>query len=120
MSAEWPNAYEKQGTLNITTIGRRSGRRHETTIWFAADENGRLFVSTRDERRDWVRNVLKNPSVEVTIAGVTRKMKAIPLTSDEDKEHLAKLYRKKYLAAKLYSLIAPRYRSPLSFELKSE
>ncbi len=85
MSAGWLMGYEKQQTLRITTTGRMSGRKHQTTIWFVVDVNGRLFVSTRDASRDWVRNVLKDASVEVTIADVTRKMKAFPLTSDEDK-----------------------------------
>ena len=86
----------------------------------AADSDRRLFISTRDAKRDWVRNVLKNPSVDVTIAGSTRKTKAFPLTSDEDKQHLAELYRKKYFVVKLYSLVARQYRPPQSFELKPE
>lgn len=119
MSAGWPIGYEKQRTLRITTTGRRSGKKHQTTIWFAVNQNGRLFVSTRDARRDWVRNTLKKASVEVTVAGVTRKMKAFPLSSEEDEEHLGKLYRKKYLSARLFWLIT-RYRPPQSFELQPE
>ncbi len=120
MSENLPRGHEMQRTLAITTVGRKSGRKHQTTIEFAVDENGRLFISTRDARRDWVRNALKNPSVEVTIGGVTRKIKALPLNSDEDKAGLVKLYRKKYLGAKLYGLFFPKYRPPQCFELKPE
>lgn len=120
MSIELPDDYEKQRTLKISTCGRKTGRPHQVTIQFAVDSDGRIFIATRSAQRDWVRNVIKNPSGEVTIAGVTQKMKAFPLTSDDDKQHQTELYRKKYLALKLYSLAAPRYRAPQSFELKPE
>lgn len=53
---------EKGRTLRIATMGRRTGRRHEVTTDFVVDD-GRLFVVTRDPKRDWVRNALKNPLV---------------------------------------------------------
>jgi deazaflavin-dependent oxidoreductase (nitroreductase family) len=67
MHTELPAGFEKKRTLRISTIGRRTGRRHDVTIWFAVDFDGRLFIATGDGRRDWVKNVMKNPSVEVTI-----------------------------------------------------
>jgi deazaflavin-dependent oxidoreductase (nitroreductase family) len=117
---EWPTGFEKKPTMKISTIGRRTGRPHRVTIQFVVDKDWRMFVITANAKRDWVRNVLKNPSVEVTIAAVTRKMKAVPLASDEDQRWLLELYRKKYLVFRLYTLIMPRHRPALSFELKPE
>lgn len=74
MDTEWPVEYEKESRLTISTIGRKTGRRHDVKIWFAVDKDRRLLIATQDTRRDWVRNALKNPSVEVTIGEVTRKM----------------------------------------------
>jgi deazaflavin-dependent oxidoreductase (nitroreductase family) len=107
MNTNWPTGYEKQGTLTISTIGRRTGRKHDTTIWFAVDIDGKLLIATQDKRRDWVRNAMKNPSVEVTIGDVTRKMKVIPLGTDSDKQHVNDLYAKKYLAARFGRLFMP-------------
>jgi deazaflavin-dependent oxidoreductase (nitroreductase family) len=117
MDYGWPIGYEKKQTLTITTIGRRSGKRHDTTIWFAVDDDERVFIWTRDPKRDWVRNVLVNPTVEIRMGGVTRKMTVVPLKSDAEKEHLANLCRKKYLRARIGSLFAPRSQSQ-GFELK--
>ena len=120
MSLEWPIGFEKKPTMKISTIGRRTDRRHQVTIQFVVDKDGRMFIITANAKRDWVRNAIKNPSVDVTIAGVARKMKAVPLASDEDQRWLLELYRKKYLLLRLYSLIMPRHKPAMSFELKPE
>ena len=120
MSVEWPAGFEKKPTMKISTIGRRTGRPHQVTIQFVVDNNGRMFVISANARRDWVRNALKNPSVEVTIATVTKKMKAVPVASDEDVQRLLHLYRSKYFVFRLYTLFSRRHRPALSFELKPE
>jgi len=120
MNMEWPTGFEKKPTMKISTIGRRTGRPHQVTIQFVVDENGMMFITTANAKRDWVRNAIKNPSVEVTIAGVAKKMKAVPLPSHEDQGWLLELYRKKYLVLRLYTLIRPRYKPPSGFELKPE
>jgi deazaflavin-dependent oxidoreductase (nitroreductase family) len=94
MRAEWPVGFERKGTLRISTIGRRTGRRHDVTTWFAVDDDGRFFVATQDTRRDWVKNATKNPSVEVTIGGATRKMEIFPLKTEWDRQHVNDLYAK--------------------------
>ena len=105
MHTEWPAGFEKKGTLKISTIGRRTDRIHDVTTWFAVDDDGRFFVATQDTMRDWVKNVTKNPSVEVTIGGTTRKMKVLPLKTDLDRQYVNDLYAKKYLSARLARLL---------------
>ncbi len=85
------------------------------------DTDGRFYVATRDRRRDWVKNTKRNPSVAVTIHNVTRRMRVVQLKSDAEKDHVASLYRKKYLMARVRGLFT-RGRSPWedAFELKPE
>jgi len=117
MYAEWPAEFEKKGILKISTIGRR----HAVTTWFAVDRDGKPFVATQDTRRDWVRNVMKNPSVELTVAGVARRMKVIPLKTDSERQHVSDLYAKKYLSARLGRLFKPKgFAKYGAFELQSE
>ncbi len=49
---EWPAGFEGEKTLRISTVGRKTGRSHSTTIWFAVGGDGRFYVATRDRRRD--------------------------------------------------------------------
>jgi len=55
MRAGWAAGFEKKGTLKISTIGRRTGRRHDVTTWFVVDSDGRLFVATQDMKRAGLR-----------------------------------------------------------------
>ena len=121
MQLVWSAGFEKKGTLKISTIGRRTGRKHDVTIWFAADNDGRPFIATADTGRDWVKNAMKNPSVEVAIGGTTRRMKVLPLRTDSDKQYVNDLYAKKYLSARLGRLLKPKgFARYGAFELQPE
>jgi deazaflavin-dependent oxidoreductase (nitroreductase family) len=52
----------------LTTMGRVSGRPHEIEIWFGLRNNALYLLSGGGEKSDWVKNLLKNPSVTVRIA----------------------------------------------------
>jgi deazaflavin-dependent oxidoreductase (nitroreductase family) len=53
-------ALERDRTIDITTIGRRSGqpRRIETWSYYV---DGRVYLSGSPGRRDWYANLLANP-----------------------------------------------------------
>ena len=55
----------------LETIGRVSGRPHEVEMWFAAGADGWIYMlAGKRERRDWVKNLRRNPSVRVQVGGV--------------------------------------------------
>ena len=47
----------------LTTTGRLSGRPHEIEIWFAIREGSLYLLSGGGEGSDWVKNLIKHPSV---------------------------------------------------------
>jgi deazaflavin-dependent oxidoreductase (nitroreductase family) len=57
----------KEEYCYLTTIGRVTGRPHEIEIWFGL-QNNTLYLLSGSETSDWVRNLLKNPTVTVRIA----------------------------------------------------
>jgi len=52
----------------LTTTGRVSGHPHEIEIWFGINDNILYLLSGGGDKSDWVKNLLKNPSVTVRIA----------------------------------------------------
>ena len=61
----------------FTTKGRVSGRPHEIEIWFGVHDSTLYLLSGGGEGADWVKNLLKEPSVTVrirehTFTGVAR------------------------------------------------
>lgn len=116
----WPLGYEREKTLKISTIGRKTGRTHTKTVQFAVDQTGRFFVATKDSGRDWVKNAKKNPLVSVKVRNATRSMRAVPLSAESDKDYVRRLYRRKYFMIKLLELLGQSRSSKYgAFELIS-
>jgi deazaflavin-dependent oxidoreductase (nitroreductase family) len=79
----------------LTTTGRVTGKPHDIEIWFGA-QNGGIYLMAGDHKSDWVKNLLKDPSVTVRIAryhftGTAR------LVTDEQEETIAR-----YMLAEKY------------------
>jgi len=64
----------------LTTIGRTSGQSRQTmlTVPYEWDDNLALVASNGGDTREphWCQNIRRNPDVEVTIKGNSRKMRA--------------------------------------------
>jgi deazaflavin-dependent oxidoreductase (nitroreductase family) len=54
------NALNQDDTIDITTIGRKSGRPQRIEIWFKR-VNGRTYITGTPGRRDWYANLTANP-----------------------------------------------------------
>lgn len=80
----------------LTTTGRRTGRPHTVEIWAAAHA-GRLYVlSGRGERADWVRNLVKDPAVQVRVGDETRAGVARVVRDPEEDRLARRLLAAKY------------------------
>jgi deazaflavin-dependent oxidoreductase (nitroreductase family) len=80
----------------VITTGRVSGRPHEIEIWFGLNGDTLFLLSGGGDQSDWVKNMLKTPSVTVRIAkhtftGVARIVK------DEREDKMAR-----YMLAEKY------------------
>jgi deazaflavin-dependent oxidoreductase (nitroreductase family) len=51
-------------TIDITTTGRRSGEPRRIEIWML-DVDGRFFITGTPGRRDWLANLMQQPSLVV-------------------------------------------------------
>ena len=52
----------------LTTTGRVTGNPHEIEIWFVIHDKTLHLLAGGKHESDWVKNLLKNPSVTVRIA----------------------------------------------------
>ena len=91
-----------RSTLQLTTIGRKTGKRHTVTTWFLVDGET-VYLATLKMKRDWPRNVMKNGEVELDIAGEVFKGRAKLIDDAKRLEHVKTLLAKKYWAAWLGS-----------------
>jgi deazaflavin-dependent oxidoreductase (nitroreductase family) len=87
LTPEVVKALDKDLTVDITTIGRRSGRPRRIEIWFHR-VNGRFYITGIPGRRDWYANVLANRSFTFHLkesAKADLPATARPVTDPEEK-----------------------------------
>ncbi len=91
-------------TLQLTTLGRKTGKRHTVTVWFLVDGDTVYLVTLR-LKRDWPRNVMKNGSVELDIGGKVFKGHAKRIVEAKRLAHVKALLNQKHWAAWLGSWV---------------
>lgn len=90
-------------TLELTTLGRKSGQPRTATIWFVYDA-GQLFVqSGRDGKTDWYLNLLEDPAVTVKIGERSMPGRARPVENAAETARVHQLFKQKYLSARVMS-----------------
>jgi deazaflavin-dependent oxidoreductase (nitroreductase family) len=82
-------------TLTLTHYGRKSGKPHDVTIWFAA-EGDKVYLGTANVNRQWVRNVQKTPGVKLLIGSEKFDGTARFLSNATEHEHTMAMVRRKY------------------------
>ena len=60
MDKQIVEALDRDDTIDITTIGRKSGQPRRIEIWFRR-VNGRTYITGTPGTRDWYANMLANP-----------------------------------------------------------
>lgn len=66
-------------TIDLTTIGRRSGDPRRIEIWWF-QVNGRFVITGTPGRRDWLANVRSSPEVTVHVGGQDLPGRAFEIT----------------------------------------
>lgn len=56
---------DRHSVIDLTTVGRVSGRPHTIEIWFAHRNSTIYLLSGGGTRSDWVRNLINTPEVRV-------------------------------------------------------
>ena len=82
-------------TTRLTHYGRKTGKPHEVTIWFALDRN-KLYIGTANVSRQWVRNVQKTQHVKLRIGEEQFEGSARFLTDRNEHEQAMAAIRRKY------------------------
>lgn len=85
-----PETWPDEPYAYLTTIGRRTGKRHRIEIWFAVHESRVYLMSGGRDRSDWVRNVMANGQVRFEVGGETYAGTARVVSVEEDDDRLAR------------------------------
>lgn len=91
--------------VGVTTLGRRSGRRHTVPLWFfAPSETGPLYLWHCHGRTDWVANLRASGTLTLDFGAGPLPARATRVLGEESDRARAGFHRK-YLGARLFQLL---------------
>jgi deazaflavin-dependent oxidoreductase (nitroreductase family) len=82
--------------INISVIGRKSGRTISNPVWFVLDGDKLYLLPVQGSDTQWYKNVLKNPSIQIEAGGTKAEFKAILVTDAKQVAPVVEKFRKKY------------------------
>ena len=94
-----------ESTLEITTIGRKSGKPRTKPIWFIYDQGSLYIQSGKDGKTHWYRNLQKTPQMRLKIGQLVLTGKAHFVTDTAEIEKVHDLFRSKYSLARVAGFV---------------
>jgi deazaflavin-dependent oxidoreductase (nitroreductase family) len=85
--------------INITVTGRKSGHDISNPVWFVLDENKLYLLPVQGSDTQWFKNVLKKPSLRVSVRGAQSEFQAVPITDAKRVSSVVEKFREKYGAS---------------------
>jgi len=85
--------------INISVIGRKSGRTISNPVWFVLDEDKLYLLPVQGSTTQWYKNVLKNPSLRIGAGSVEAEFKVVPVADAPRVASVVEKFREKYGAS---------------------
>ena len=82
--------------INITVMGRKSGRAITNPVWFVLEEDKLYLLPVSGSDTQWYKNVLSNPSIRIDAGSAKGEFKAVPITDAKQVSSVAEKFRAKY------------------------
>jgi hypothetical protein len=95
------DALKKRKQINITVIGRRSGRAIKIPVWFVAEEDTLFLLPVNGSHTPVVPNLQKNRAITVEAGGAGRELRARLLKTKPAVRKVIERFREKYTAAEI-------------------
>jgi deazaflavin-dependent oxidoreductase (nitroreductase family) len=89
----------KSSEITITVTGRKSGRPISVPVWFVSEDDKLYLVPVQGSDSQWYKNVLHNPSLQITAGGTEAEFKAAPITEAKQVSSVVDKFRAKYGAS---------------------
>ena len=68
--------------IDLTVRGRKSGKDLSRPVWFVQEDDKLYLLPVQGSDTNWYRNVLKNPSVKISVKGQELRGSVKTITDD--------------------------------------
>jgi hypothetical protein len=106
-SSEIQKTLDSSEELQISVIGRKSGREFSTPVWFVREGKTVFLLPVRGSKNQWYRNVFKSKRMKISSGKVSLDLSAKPITESKAITLIVDKFRKKHGAGdvkKYYSV----------------
>jgi deazaflavin-dependent oxidoreductase (nitroreductase family) len=101
----------------LVTRGRKTGRAHEATVWFAR-EDGAIWLRT-DHGADWYRNLQRDPRCRIRLGTAELAAVSEPIADEAAAlRRVVELFRAKYGVEWVSDWYVERGRAPVRLRLE--
>ena len=90
------NALEESNEVDLTVVGRRSGKESTRPVWFVRAEGKVQLVPVHGTDSDWYRNVEAAPKVRLGAAGREVEATATPVDDARRVSSIVDAFKAKY------------------------
>ena len=88
--------FDTSNEIDLTVRGRNSGQDISRPVWFVHEDDKLYLLPVQGSDTNWYRNVLKNPTVKISVHGQEINGKAKTITNDNKVKEIIEKFRSKY------------------------
>ena len=94
--ADVMEALERTSEVELTTIGRVSGREVTVPVWFVREDERLYLLPVQGSDSHWYKNVVKTPTIRLSAGGAEASVQARPITDAAKVNEVIEKFREKY------------------------
>jgi deazaflavin-dependent oxidoreductase (nitroreductase family) len=93
---EFRSALQGTREIELTVVGRRSGRESSRPVWFVQDGATLYLLPVTGSDSNWYRNLVKAPEIGVTAGGAELRTHARPIDDPDQVRDVVERFRSRY------------------------
>ena len=95
-SEELKDHLSQTDEIEISVIGRKTGRRISNPVWFVLEGDTLYLLPVKGSDTQWYKNVLQNRRIRISAEGVQAEFEATPVTDPKIVKSVVEKFRKRY------------------------
>jgi deazaflavin-dependent oxidoreductase (nitroreductase family) len=92
---------DRTNEIKLTVRGRKSGQDISRPVWFVHKDNTLYLLPVQGSETNWYKNVLKDPTMKISIDGQEITGKAKPVTDSNKVKDVIDKFKSKYTDSKV-------------------
>jgi deazaflavin-dependent oxidoreductase (nitroreductase family) len=95
-TSEVKEALDKSREIELSVIGRKSGKKISRPVWLVYDSNKLYLLPLNGSETNWYKNIHKNPMIKFSIDNMELSANARPVTDSSRIKQIVGAFRTKY------------------------